>query len=49
MSKWSFGNAILVKYCSVPHCTLLVLKFLMAKINHELYTFLNFFNQGTNL
>ena len=41
----------LIEELFLPHFTLVpyLLKFQMTQINVELYTFSNFFNQGTNL
>ena len=38
-NKWNFGNTT-VLYIEIPDD---------PQINYELYTFLKFFNQGTNL
>ena len=51
MSKWSFGDAILVTDWNTVHCHHFISTEIPddAKINDKLYTFSNFFNQGTNL
>ena len=52
VSKWSFGDGTLVTDWNTVHCHLHFTSIEIpddAQINDALYTFSNFFNQGTNL
>ena len=52
MSKWSFGNAILMSDWKMFIATLHVISIGIpedSQTTDELYTFSNFFNQETNL
>ena len=54
MSKWSFGNVILMTDWNTVFTAILNFSYSTEilddpQINVELNTFLNFFNQGTNL